>query len=124
MEFEAAVLATQFSSSSVNPSWSRQYSITVGEANYLPSTQHYYEFVSAPGISWTAAEAAAAARTYFGLQGYLVTLNSQEEADFSGAQASGFGRNGATHIAVEGKWRWVTGPEAGTQFWQGRSNGS
>ncbi len=123
-EFEAAILATEFSSSSPNPSGSRQFSITVGEANFLPVTQHYYEFVSAPGISWTAAEAAAASRTYFGLQGYLVTLTSQEEADFSGAQASGFGWIGATDLAVEGEWRWVTGPEAGTQFWQGLANGT
>ena len=123
-EFEAAVLATEFSSTSLAPSGNRQFSITVGEPNFLPSTQHYYEFVSAPGISWTAAEAAASARTYFGLQGYLVTLTTQEEADFSGAQASGFGWIGATDVAVEGEWRWVTGPEAGTQFWQGRSNGT
>ncbi len=123
-EFEAAILATEFSSSSPNPSGSRQFSITVGEANFLPVTQHYYEFVSDSGISWTAAEAAAASRTYFGLQGYLVTLTSQEEADFSGAQASGFGWIGATDVAVEGEWRWVTGPEAGTQFWQGLANGT
>jgi hypothetical protein len=123
-EFEAAVLATEFSSSSPNPSGSRQFSITVGEANFLPVTQHYYEFVSDSGISWTDAEAAAASRMYFGLQGYLVTLTSQEEADFSGAQASGFGWIGATDVAVEGEWRWVTGPETGTQFWQGLSNGT
>jgi hypothetical protein len=123
-QFEAAILATEFSSSSASPSGSKQFSITVGEANYLPSTGHYYEFVSNPGISWTAAETAASARTYFGLQGYLVTLTSQEEADFSGEQASGFGWIGANDVAVEGEWRWVTGPEAGTQFWQGRSNGT
>ncbi|MFT5737657.1 MAG: hypothetical protein ACI9SG_002007, partial [Maribacter sp.] len=123
-EFEAAVLATEFSSSSPKPSGSRQFSITVGEANFLPVTQNYYEFVSDPGISWTAAETAAASRTYFGLQGYLVTLTSQEEADFSGAQTSGFGWIGATDVAVEGEWRWVTGPEAGIQFWQGLANGT
>lgn len=123
-EFEAAILAIEFSSSSPNPSGTRQFSITIGEPNFLPATQHYYEFVSDPGISWTAAEAAAAARMYFGLQGYLVTLTSQEEADFSGAQASGFGWIGATDASVENEWRWVTGPEAGTQFWQGLSNGT
>lgn len=122
--FETAVLATVFSSSAANVSGNRQFSITVGEANFLPLTQHYYEFVSARGISWTAARNAAAARTYFGLQGYLVTLTSQEEADFSGAQASGFGWIGANDLAVEGQWRWVTGPEAGTQFWQGLANGT
>lgn len=123
-EFEAAILATEFSSSSASPSGTKQFSITVGEANFLPSSGHYYEFVSAPGISWTAAEAAASARTYFGLQGYLVTLTSQEEADFSGAQASGFGWIGATDVAVEDEWRWVTGPEAGTLFWTGRASGT
>lgn len=123
-EFEAAILATQYSSSSTSPSGIRQYSITVGEPNYLPETQHYYEFVSDPGISWTDARDAAALRTYFGLQGYLVTLTSQDEADFAGQQASGFGWIGASDEAVEGDWRWMTGPEAGTLFWQGLANGT
>ncbi|MDB4292738.1 hypothetical protein N9954_04970 [Maribacter sp.] len=123
-EFEAAVLATEFSSSAPNPSGIRQFSITVGEANFLPSTGHYYEFVADSGINWTAAEIAASSRTYFGLQGYLVTLTSQAEADFSGAQASGFGWIGATDVAVEDEWRWVTGPEAGTLFWTGGPGGT
>ena len=123
-EFEAAVLATEFSSSSASPSGTRQFSITVGEANYLPSTSHYYEFVSDPNISWTDAEIAASNRTYFGLQGYLATLTSQTEADFSGSQAQGVGWIGATDAAVEGEWRWVTGPEAGTQFWSGAAGGT
>ena len=123
-EFEAAILATEFSSSAANPSGIRQFSITVGEANFLPSSQHYYEFVSDPGITWTDAQVAASNLTYFGLQGYLVTLTSQEEADFSGSQASGFGWIGATDVAVEGEWRWVTGPEAGTQFWSGLAGGT
>ncbi|WP_273567340.1 C-type lectin domain-containing protein [Maribacter halichondriae] len=124
IEFEAAVLATEFSSSSASPSGIRQFSITVGEANYLPSTSHYYEFVSDPNISWTDAEIAASNRTYFGLQGYLATLTSQAEADFSGSQAQGVGWIGATDAAVEGEWRWVTGPEAGTQFWSGAAGGT
>jgi len=123
-EFENAILATEFSSSAVNPNGIRQFSITVGEANFLPSTQHYYEFVSDPGITWTDAEVAASNRSYFGLQGYLVTLTSQQEADFSGSQAQGVGWIGATDDAVEGEWRWVTGPEAGTQFWNGGVGGT
>jgi len=123
-EFEAAVLDTYFSSSAANPSGLRQFSITVGEANFLPNTGHYYEFVSHPNISWTDAEIAASNRTYFGLQGYLATLTSQEEADFSGAQAQGVGWIGANDANVEGEWRWVTGPEAGTLFWLGDENGT
>jgi len=124
VEFEAAVLATEFSTSAVSPTGVRQFSITVGEANFLPATGHYYEFVDDVGITWTDAELAASNRTYFGLQGYLVTLTSQEEADFSGSQAPGVGWIGANDVAVEGEWRWVTGPEAGTLFWQGGVGGT
>jgi len=30
---------------------------------------------------------------------------------------------GASDAASEGVWKWVTGPEAGTQFWQGNWTG-
>ncbi len=123
-DFELAILDVLYSSSSSIASGSRQFSITVGEANYLPPTGHYYEFVSVPGITWTAAKAAAAARTYYGLQGYLATLTSQIEADFSGSQALGVGWIGASDDAGQGTtgdgdWQWVTGPETGTPFFSG-----
>ncbi len=123
-EFEAAILNVNFSSSSPNPAVTKQFSITVGEANYLPATGHYYEYISDLGITWTAANTAANNRTYFGLQGYLATLTSQVEADFSGAQASGVGWIGGSDAATEGVWRWVTGPESGTIFWNGTAGGS
>ncbi len=123
-EFETAIQQVEFSSSSTSPTGTRHFSITVGTANFLPNMGHYYEFVSSPGITWTDANTAASARTYFGLQGYLATLTNQEEADFSGAQASGFGWIGASDAAVEGEWRWVTGPEAGTLFWDGTYSGT
>ena len=53
------------------------------------------------------------------MQGYLATLTSQAEADFSGSQALGVGWIGASDNASEGDWQWVTGPEAGTSFWSG-----
>ena len=123
-EFEAAILAVVFESSSGSPTGSRQFSITVGEANFLPYTGHYYEFVPSLSISWTAANTAANARTYFGLQGYLATLTSQVEADFSGSQAIGVGWIGASDATTEGDWQWVTGPEAGTSFWSGGVGGT
>jgi hypothetical protein len=123
-EFEAAILAVEYTSSAPVPTGTRQFSITVGTANYLPSTGHYYEYVANLGITWTSANAAANSSTYFGLQGYLATLTSQEEADFSGSQASGVGWIGGSDAATEGVWLWVTGPEAGTNFWNGTAGGS
>ncbi len=123
-EFETAILAVEYSSSAGSPTGTRQFSITPGTANYLPPTGHYYEFIADPGISWTAARDAAALRTYFGLQGYLATLTSQAEADFSGSQAQGVGWIGGSDAGTEGVWNWVTGPEAGTNFWNGGVGGN
>ncbi|SNZ02007.1 proprotein convertase P-domain-containing protein [Flagellimonas pacifica] len=123
-EFEAAILAVEYSSSAGSPTGTRQFSITPGTANFLPPTGHYYEFIAHPGITWTDARDAAALRTYFGLQGYLATLTSQPEADFSGSQAQGVGWIGGSDATTEGVWNWVTGPEAGTNFWNGGVGGS
>ncbi|TFZ63847.1 T9SS type A sorting domain-containing protein [Hymenobacter sp. UV11] len=86
-------------------------------------TYHYYEFVSAPGICWTDAAAAAAAHTYEGMQGYLATVTFAGEKDFLTGQAMGQYWIGAADEAVEGEWRWKTGPEAGQLFWRGAATG-
>lgn len=119
-----AVKAIEYSSSSLNPFGQKSFSITIGQANYLPLTQHYYQFIPNLGVTWTNAKTLAEAATYYGLQGYLATITSQEEAVIAGEQSNGAGWIGGSDAAQEGIWKWVTGPEMDTVFWNGAQSGS
>jgi len=92
--------------------------ITFSLGNSVPSedTGHYYEFVSDGTIDWDDAKSEAAGKSYFGLQGYLVTVTSQDENNFVKDKLQGQGWMGATDRASEGTWKWVTGPEDGDTF--------
>ncbi|NVK02375.1 MAG: tandem-95 repeat protein, partial [Oceanospirillaceae bacterium] len=88
---------------------------------YAPVTQHYYEFVAyqtGDDRTWDTAKTLAESRTYLGLGGYLATITSAEENAEVTAKLGGNGWFGASDAESEGIWKWVTGPEAGTQFWQ------
>ncbi|WP_298878947.1 T9SS type B sorting domain-containing protein [uncultured Polaribacter sp.] len=123
-DLENAVKDVVFTTTSNNINSEKSFSLTVDDALYLPSTDHFYQFISQTGITWKEAKVAAENKTYYGRQGYLATLTSQEEADFAGEQASGAGWIGGSDEETEGVWKWVTGPEAGTVFWNGLGNGS
>ena len=94
---------------------------------YYSGTGHYYEYISkgaAPIITWTDAAAAASAKTYNGMEGYLVTIMSDGENTFTINKMSGSGWIGISDADANGSWYWSTGPEAGTYFWQGYYPGS
>ncbi|NVJ46520.1 MAG: HYR domain-containing protein, partial [Cytophagia bacterium] len=78
---------------------------------------HFYEYVSDPNISWEDARDAAAAMSYNGMQGYLVTITSAAENQFAFDKLDDQAWIGATDTETENEWRWVTGPEAGTFFY-------
>ena len=119
----AAIEDVEFSSSSVNPTGTRNFSISVGQANYLPSNGHYYLYIPNLGIKWSDSRVAAQNTTYYGLQGYLATIISAEEAQIAGEQTTGAGWIGGSDEATEGTWKWMTGPEVGLTFWQGNFTG-
>ena len=120
----AAVYDVSFYSSDPNISQNRVFSLTVGQANYLALTDHYYEFIPSVAILWTDAKILAENMTYYGLQGYLATLTGTEEAQLVGELSSGVGWIGGSDQAAEGVWIWETGPETGLNFWNGLANGS
>ena len=103
----------------------RKITISLNDVDYLPATQHFYRYQSKPGGRWSAAKAESEATTYYGLKGYLATITSKIENDFIHIKTQGVGYIGASDAAVEGEWRWVTGPEGlenggkGRLFWRG-----
>lgn len=118
----------------------RTITFNIGSAIAFSSNGHFYEYVSG-GFSWAAAKAAAASRTFYGLQGYLATITSSNENDFIRQKLAADAWIGASddyaqinlatgtstyadQNAAEGKWYWVTGPvgEIGTQFSNGNIN--
>ena len=96
--------------------------VTPAGTNYYSGTGHYYEVVSATK-TWRQAKALAAASTYKGLTGYLVTITSAGENAFIKAKVNADSWIGAsdandqtTGDTNEGHWQWVTGPEAGKTY--------
>jgi hypothetical protein len=89
---------------------------------YNPINGDYYQYVVAPNITWTDALNAAAALSFKGATGFLVTVPDKQQNDFlaNNVDATNIWI-GASDADVEGTWKWVTGPEAGVAFWQGLS---
>jgi len=104
---------------------------------YNKANGHIYEFVDGHK-DWGVAKTEAEAKSVGGQKGYLANITSADEQAFitgrgpAGADSTAIknfanGHHlwlGGTDAAQEGKWIWSGGPEAGTQFWAGASNGS
>jgi len=127
-EYILAMRKVQYRNKSALPSHGvRTITFSLDDADYLPETKHFYKFINTMGISWitSKAEAQSAAMSYHGLQGYLATITSEAENAFIKLKTKGVGWIGASDQALEGEWRWVTGPEGledsgqGRLFWKG-----
>ena len=124
IDFINAIKDVVYTNSSKKPTGNRTFSISTDKLSYLPSNQHFYEFVSSIGIEtnlgldWGLANQMASTRNYHGLKGYLVTILSEDENKIAATQQNitGGGWIGGSDIEVEGIWKWMTGPEKGTTF--------
>jgi Lectin C-type domain. len=114
--YQTVIRKITYKNTSNTPNTSNR-SITISLNSGVPysGNGHYYEYVTVGGgITWGDAKTAASARTYLGLQGYLVTITSLAESTFCASKLLGQGWLGASDAATEGTWKWVTGPENGT----------
>lgn len=89
---------------------------------FFEGSSHLYQYIAFLG-TWQQAVVDAATKSMYGAQGYLTTITSQAENDFVAARLTNAGWMGASDVASEGDWKWVTGPESGTSFWSGTGTG-
>lgn len=104
---------------------------------------HYYDYVQATGLTWHQARNAAAATSFFGAQGHLVTVTSAAEDNFLRqtftAQVGDpnpppdrpiivpgtYAWIGLSDETVEGRYDWVTGELFTYSIWgQGEPSGA
>jgi len=120
-DYQAALRTVAYDNIATGPATagSRTFTFSIGSTSlYNPDNAHYYEYVAAPAITWTNANTAASGRSYYGLQGYLVTVTSAAENTFIKSKLAGIGWMGASTpvFTIPRTWSWVAGPEAGTAF--------
>jgi uncharacterized protein (TIGR02145 family) len=123
--YQATLRKVTYTNTSATPTTTARV-ITFSLNSALPFTGngHYFEFITSTNITWTDAFDAANLKKYFGLQGYLATITSLAENTFVYSKINAAGWLGGSDAASEGVWKWVCGPESGTQFWNGGINGS
>lgn len=120
----------------------RSLTFGLGPVPAFNKNGHFYEYVAETSIKWPKAKADAEEKSYYGRQGYLVTITDPDENAFivdktpvigwiGGKDVARTETNGRANTRVStlqntgkyngyGDWRWVTGPEGEVQF-EGKS---
>jgi uncharacterized delta-60 repeat protein len=92
---------------------------------------HYYQVIN-EAVTWQEAMDLAAGSTYEGVEGHLVTVTSAGEQAFVTNLVKEHVTTGwdgssiwlaASDAQEEGVWRWMAGPESGSNFWAGDGSG-
>lgn len=113
-DYQAALRTVRFYNTTtlISSTTTRNINFIIGAALYNEYNGHFYELVdNGNSIDWTVAKNNAAAKSLYGLQGYLVTVTSGTENDFVSEKINSNTWMGASDAASEGIWRWVSGPE-------------
>lgn len=96
------------------------------DKGYFPELGNFYTQTTEL-VNWDVARANAEAAGLDGvpeITGHLATITSQEENDVIAGLLTSSSWLGGSDDEVENTWRWVVGPEAGEQFWQGLAGGT
>ncbi|MDP6989059.1 MAG: lectin-like protein [Planctomycetota bacterium] len=101
------------------------FSLTENTPVHNPANGHHYLAVPDVGITWAAAEAAAAASSHQGVPGHLVTITDAAENDFVFALGTvnnfwtgGFqDLNDPSYSEPAGAWKWITGEPMNYTNW-------
>ena len=105
----AAVYEILFFSTNPNPV-DKYFSFTIGDANFLPNTEHYYFILNRKALhGFKRKQLQKIHHTMFAriFSYYFICRRKPIAAE----QMSGTGWIGASDQLVEGEWNWVTGPE-------------
>ncbi len=92
--WEMLLRTLRFTPGPVSPSHNNDRTVEyevleLGKWFKIGETYHFYDFISSPGIIWTAAKAAASSQKWYGKTGYLGTITSSEEFTHMSNQAPG-----------------------------------
>ena len=127
-QYQAALRSVQYQDVNADPVTAnrapRAISFSIAPGTFNPDNGHFYQFVRSTNITWTDARAAADASTLYGIRGYLASLTSAAENTFAYSKTLTTGWIGGSDAANPGTWRWVDGPDAGLEFWNGVVGGS
>ena len=98
----------------------RQFTISLANDDYFSQNSklddgHFYEYIN-DEVNLAKAKAAASAKTYYGLQGYLSTITSAEENSFITDKTSSIIWLDASDKESDGTWKWLSGPESGDEL--------
>lgn len=90
---------------------------------YNATTGNFYRFV-ATTVNYNNAQTVAAAAMLNGVSGYVAAVNSAAESTFLRSIMPTTVWINGSDAAVEGEWRFTSGPDAGELFWLGTGAGS